>query len=327
MTNKSNNTTDLRQAKNVVTIEGLLLEIKSFAGTTVDGREYLSATLSIEVAENEQHNVDMFCMKLKADGGENGIYSSLETVVNEYKTVADVGREEADKVRVEEPTGTFNNGVIGINDYAGGDGQLRSFPQLSATFVNRVVAGDEYNPHAKFLVEVLVDNIIPEIKNEEESGRVILNSYISIYGGKAFPHQFVVNEDGSSFVEDNYEKGDTATFYGNITNVREVKEKFIESAFGEDQREVSTTYVREFEITGGLKALDEDDTDAFDPEAFRVALVQRDVYLEGLIEKAKNKEKNKGKSKGGTSAKQNSAFDTDKSKGKAVEIDDDSLPF
>lgn len=283
---------ELREGENVVTMEGLLLEKRSFSGKTGDGREYLSATLTIETEQDaSQHQVEMFSMKLTRDGSENGIYNSLQTVVDEYKAVADVGREEADKVRIEAPTGTFNNGELGLNDYVGGDGMLRSFPEISATFVNRIPAGETYNPHAKFSVEIMVDSVIPEIKNEEETGRVRLNGFIPQYGGRVVPFEFVVNKDGSGYVEDNYQKGDTVTVYGEIINAKEVKESTIVAAFGEDQVRTSTEYVREFEVTGGSEPLDEDDLRAFNPEAVQTAMVNREVYLEGLKEKAKQKKK------------------------------------
>lgn len=317
MTNEQ--ATTIRQADNVVTIEGLLTEMRTFEGKTGDGRDYLSATLTIETAENEQHDVSMFSMRLTGEGKESGIYTSLRTVVDEYKTVKEVGREEADYVKVEEPTGTFSNGELRLNDYVGGDGKLRSFPEISTTFANRI-SKEEAVPHAKFRVEIMVDSVIPEIKNDEETGRVILNSFIPLYGGRVVPFTFVVNKDGSSYVESNYNKGDTVTVHGDIVNTRKVDEQVIEAAFGEDQVKTTTTYVREFEITGGSEVYDEDSPTAFDPEAIRKAMVEREVYLDGLVEANRNKPKKQGAKTG---------FDTTASKkaAKPKDISKGDLPF
>lgn len=316
----TNNVTEIKEGKNEVTLEGLLLEVDSFAGTTGDGREYLSTTLTVETGESEQVNVEQFSMKLTNSGAENPIYKSLQTVVDEYQSVAKVGREEADNVRVEAPTGSFNNGTIGLNDYVGGDGKLRSFPQINATFVNRVDKGSEVNPHAKFAVEVLVDRIVEEFdKEENETGRVILHGYIPLYGGKVIPFEFKVNEDGSGYVQDNYEKNDTVFVYGDIINKSERIVTKIEAAFGADKEEVKYNVLREFVISGGSEAYDEDDAKTFSPEAFAKALTEREVYLEGLITKHEQKEK------GGT-AKAKGGFDTNKKKTKR-DIKDTDLPF
>lgn len=312
------NIMEIKEGKNEVTLEGKLLEIDSFEGTTGDGREYLSATLTVETGESEQVNIELFSMKLTNSGAENSIYKSLRTVVDEYKSVAKVGKEEADIVRVEAPTGSFNNGTIGLNDYVGGDGQLRSFPQINATFVNRVDKGEEVNPHAKFAVEILVDRIIEEFdKEENETGRVILHGYIPQYGGKVIPFEFKVSKDGSGYVQDNYERNDTVFVCGDIINKSERIVTKIETAFGADKEEVKYKTLREFVVTGGTDPYDEGDANAYDPEVIRKALVQREVYLEELKEKHEKKQSG-GEKKGG--------FDT-REKTKKREIKDIDLPF
>lgn len=304
--------TTLREAENTVEIEGLLLEIESRSGEVGTDKEYLSATLTIATNEDrtEQHQVEMFASKYKKDGTENGVFNSLQTVVEEYKSVDKHGLEEADYVRI-------NRGRLQKNDYVGGDGQLRSNPQISTPFVNRVDAGEEVDLHAKFEVELIVDRVIEEFgKDEEETGRAILHGFIPLYGGRVIPFEFVVHEDGAEYVLDNYEKGDTVFVYGDIINRREEKTTKIESAFGEDRVKKTTSYIREFLIRGGTEPYDEDDPKAFDPEVVRKALAEREAYLEELVEKNKNKDK-----------KKKSGFDTTQKKSKKRAIEEDELPF
>lgn len=310
------NVTEIRESKNEVTLEGKLLEIDSFEGKSKDGREYLSATLTVETGESEQVDVKMFTMKETKDGKENGIYKSLRTVVDEYKSVDKVGREEADNVRVEASTGKYSNGTVGLNDYVGGDGKLRSFPEISATFINRV--DGEVTPQAKFAVEVVVDRVIDELnKEEEETGRVILHGYIALYGGKVIPFEFKVDPDGSDYVRDNYEKGDTVYVYGDIINKSEKVVTKIEAAFGKDKEEVKYNVVREFVITGGSEPYEEEQN-PFDLDAIAKGLTEREVYLEGLVTEHEKKGKSGGK-KGG--------FDTTKKKTKRREVSGEDLPF
>lgn len=301
----------LRQSENKIELEGLLIEKDIHEGVTQKGSEYLSLKLTIETDKDSHHIVESFSTKTKADGSENGLYKGLRTVVDEYKSVNDVGREEADTVRV-------NNGELRVNDYVGGDGQLRSFPQFSAIFVNRVEDVSQSIPHAKFEVEVVVDKVLEEIKDDEETGRVVLHGYVAMYGGKVAPFEFKVAKDGAGYVMDNYEKGDTVFVYGNIINQYEKIITKTESAFGEDKEDVKHFSTRELEITGGTEPYDEESPKAYDTSLIAQALNEREVYLEGLKEKKKNAKQSSGARKPG--------FDVGAKK-ESVTISSEDLPF
>lgn len=304
------NETSLRQANNFVIIEGTLVENR-LEEKQVDGKDAISGELDIEVKENEVHTVSLFSYKLKNDGTENGIYKGLKTVMDEYKSIASHGREEADKVRV-------TGGNIQLNEYYGQDDQLRSFPQLRANFVHRVKADEEFNPRAEFDVEIFVRGVTDEYKNEEETGRAIVKAYIVLYEGKVIPFEFVVDEDGAEFVKDNYEPGVTAQVYGDIINFKEVKRTQKPTAFGKPQDKVTTKTVREYLITGGSEPYEEENVNAYDQDVIKKALAEREVWLEQL----KNKKK---EGKGKESGKPKKGFDTKKDK--KQKISDDDLPF
>lgn len=311
MTQKNkNNETTLRQAENFVLIEGTLVENR-LEETKVNGKDAISGELDIEVKENEVHPVSFFSYKFKDDGTENKNFKSLSTVMNEYKSIASHGREEADKVRV-------TGGNIRLNEYYGQDGALRSFPQIQSNFVNRVKADEEFNPRAEFDVEVFIKSVTDEFKNDEETGRAIVDAYIVLYEGKVIPFKFVVDEDGADFVKDNYEPGTTAQIYGDIINFKEVKRTEKPTAFGKPQEKITTVTIREYLITGGSEPYDEDNANAYDTEVIKKALVERELWLEQLKNKKKDdKQKNKKEEKKG-------GFNTKK---KDKTISDDDLPF
>lgn len=280
----------IREADNRVVIEGTLLEIRHNEWKSGEG---LNVDIDIEVAENEVHTVSAMSRYKKKDGSENGIAKGLKTVVEEYLSVAKHGRENADKVRVTQ-------GRIGLNEYYGEDGQLRSFPQINTNFINRLKADEEFNPRAEFEVEIFVKSVVPEIKNEEETGRVKVNAIIPLYGGRVIPFEFVVSEEGSSFVEDNYEVGSTARVFGDIVNFKETIEKEVPVAFGKPQKKITHNTVREYLITGGTEPYDEDDVKAFTVEAVKKAMVERETYLQEL--------KNRSEQQGSTSNERKNTF-------------------
>lgn len=276
----------LREAENQVVIEGTLLEIRHQEWNSGKG---LSIELDIEVAENEVHTVHGMSKYKKNDGTDNGVAKGYQTVIDEYLSVAKHGRDQADKVRVTQ-------GKIGVNEYYGQDGKLRSFPQITSNFFNRLSVGDEFNPRAEFEVEVFVKSVVPEMKNNEETGRVKVNAIIPVFGGKVIPFEFVVVEEGTEFVESNYEAGSTALINGDIVNYKEVTETEIPKAFGKPQKKINTKIIREYLITSGDEPYDEESTKAYSIESIQKAMVEREAYLEEL--KNKNDQPKKEEKKG-----------------------------
>lgn len=283
----------LREAENRVVIEGTLLEVRHNEWKSKEG---LNIELDIEVAENEVHTVHGMTRYKKKDGSENAIAKGYKTIIDEYLTVAKHGRDQADKVRVTQ-------GKIGVNEYYGEDGMLRSFPQISTNFVNRIGAGDTFTPKAEFEVEVFVKSVVPEIKNEEETGRLKVNTIIPVFGGKVIPFEFMVSEQDANYVSDNYEVGCTTSIYGEIVNFKEVKEIEIPVAFGKPQKKITTKTIREYLITGGTDPYEEDDTKVFSIEALKKAMVERETYLLELKNKKSEPKNNENKTGFGSKGK------------------------
>jgi hypothetical protein len=164
---------------------------------------------------------------------------------------------------------------------------LRTYPQIDTNFVNRLNAGDEFNPRAEFEVEIFVKSVVPEIKNDDETGRMKVNAIIPVFGGKVIPFEFMVSEEGAEFVSDNYEVGSTTRVYGDIVNFKEVKETEIPVAFGKPQKKITTKTIREYLITGGTDPYEEEDVKRFTIETIQQAMVERETYLLELKIKVK----------------------------------------
>jgi hypothetical protein len=284
----------LREAANNVVIEGTLLEVRHNEWKSKEG---INIELDIEVRENEVHTLKGMTRYKKKDGSDNGIAKGYQTIIDEYLSVAKHGRDQADKVRVTQ-------GKIGVNEYYGQqDGLLKSFPELSTNFVNRIGAGDEFNPRAEFEVEIFVKSVVPEIKNDDETGRVKVNAIIPVFGGKVIPFEFMVSQEGAEFVADNYEVGCTTKVYGDIVNFKEVKETEVPVAFGKPQKKISTKTIREYLITGGTDSYEEDSVKAYTIESIQKAMVERETYLMELKNKPSNNNKQQEEKKGGFGTK------------------------
>lgn len=305
----------LRQGFNEVTIEGVLQEIKINEYNN-DGKKSLSGKILIQKEEGSIHEISVYQNEKTKDGKDNAIYKGLETIKNEYKSIAAVGKEEADLVRATQAE-------LNTNDYVGQDGKLRSFTKTKANFINRVQTVDNYEPKANFDVELFITKISKEISREgEETGRLIVEGVVPVYGGKVSPQTFIAVGEGAEFIDSEYEKGQTVRIYGDIINNVEITRTEVAAAFGKPKVTIKEKFIREFLILGGEEPYDEEDVKSFSPELIKAALVEREAYLEELLNK------NNQKDKGRTETKR-SGFGKKKEEPKVnnFEVEEDDLPF
>ncbi|MBX0320326.1 hypothetical protein [Shouchella clausii] len=313
-------TTLLREAKNIAHIEGLVKEVR-LQEREIKGKNAITGEIEIEVTETEVHPVNFFAYEKTKEGEDNGIFSSLKTVMEEYKTITTHGKEEADAVRVD-------NGRLEVNDYVDKTGQVRTFPRLSSNFINRVKKDDSFEPKAEFTTEIFIQKISREKDKEGETNRVDLDGVIPVYGGKVVPFSFKVPEDIADYLEDNYEKNQTMEIWGKIVNFKETVSEKTSAGFGQDKIVTKDITKREYLVTGGTDAYDEDSKNAYDKELIKAALAERDLMLENKVEEAKKKKSAKGGAKVGFTSNSGSGSSTNSNTGSSsIDISDDDLPF
>ena len=283
---------ELRQAVNEVVISGVVLE-KDIEEKTIKGKQAITGEVTIETGANSVHTVNLFSYLMTKAGKENGFAKGIATLRDELKTVKDNGRDEADSV-------TTYQANLSKNEYIAQDGGLRSYDRISANSLNRTKVGETINPQSTFKLETFIQAILPEIKNEEETGRMVIKGVVALYGGKVALVDLIVSGDKNvAFVEQNYEVGNTVLLTGEIVNTVETKTHVQEMAFGDDVETIETKTVRELLITGG--SFPHEEEDAYSVDTIKKALAQRDITIEEMKEKAKDKQSSgAGKSTGAT---------------------------
>jgi hypothetical protein len=313
------NTSEIRQAENKVFIEGTVNE-KRMEIKDIDGKDAITGEIDIKTGDNSIHTVRVFSYKFKTDGSPNGVFKGLETVMNEYKTIAVDGADAADKVKI-------SGAQLGVNEYWGQDGILRSITQLSTNFINRLKTTDTFNPRAEFEIEVYIEAMIDETDKEGiETGRLKVKGLTGIYGGKIIPLEFIVADDSAiDYIRGNYNQGDTVKLFGEVINNVIRVEKTPEVAFGKATTRIFDIVTRELLITGGLPAYDDDNPKKYSVDAIRKARVERDNHLDELKKKNENNAPSSpSPNAGGFNTKSNKGG---KAGGKATTPVDDELPF
>jgi len=283
-----NSNTMLREAENKVFIEGTVSEI-SMEIKQVQGKEAITGEIVVTTGENLIHTIGVFANKFKKDSNiENSIFKGLSTVMTDYKSIAKYGIEEADTVRI-------SGAKLVVNDWYNPAGVLQSPVKISTNFINRLKAGDEFNPKAEFEVEVFIHKIIDEIdkKTNELTGRKLICGLVPIYDGKVAPMDFVVDKDLVDAVVSTYEAGQTIKIYGDLHNSSITTTKVIAVAIGKPKETVSTITTNERIFTGGSDVYSEDGSLAFKVDTIQNAMAIRTEFLEELKNKKNTPSYNK----------------------------------
>ena len=146
----------IEEMQNFTHIEGLLSEINLEEATyKKDGKdiECIRGDVKIHVeteivqgGEITELEIPVRCFSKKYTnmGNENPSYLNLITLLKTGKSIAAVGKEEANAVRVTA-------GHVSMNEYYTPDGRFVNFPMISASFVNIIKRSDmKYKAKAEF---------------------------------------------------------------------------------------------------------------------------------------------------------------------------------
>lgn len=278
-----------KQAKNVTSIEGIVSEIKLREGVVASsGKEYISGEVIVEVEQEingiktvNMIPVSVFATKLKNDGGQNPAFKGLKEVETTYNSVAAVGRENADKVRI-------TNGELIENAFYNANDELISSARVRNTFFKRVTG--EYNPHATFINKIFIMGIKDETDREGiETGRLAVKGAVVQYGAKVDVIDFIVEDKKAvEYIRSKYQKNQTVQVSGKLRYISTTETKEIEQGFGDPIVETITKTKRELIITSGsADAMDEDE--AYALQDIVKCMEERTARLEKAAEASKKK--------------------------------------
>lgn len=237
----------MKKMINKTVIEGTLLEKELRSGVTKAGVPYVSGKLHIETEPGNVITVDVFEQQKTSKGLDNQKFGILNGVYTNGATKHD-GATNPTKLRISS--------ALDLNDWSDKDGQARSALINAGGYINIV---SSVNPKAEFEVDIVIKSVQPEIRNEIETGRAVVNGLIFNYRNNALPLRFIVeNKKGVDFFS-NLNPNTFTRVWGVQVNNTVTNEKSEESAFG-DSKVVKSSYTRkELVITGAQTIPYEDD--------------------------------------------------------------------
>lgn len=290
-----NKETNLRQADAVVKVEGVVSENNLDLITTDNGRTVIRGDLVIQVGDMNFVTIQVYVDSLKKDETVNPAFNGVKTVMETYKSVAEVGVADATRVRI-------NRGNLRPNTYFDQSGIERNVVRYAATYFNSLRNGEELTPSADFEVEVVISNIRPEVYTSgenlgDETGRMIVQCWLPTYDGIEPLVLVAPQTDGiADAVSSMFEKGHTVRFFGNIVSnrIERIREKPV--VIGKPKVEKITSYVNELLITGASAPYEEEPANgnpaAYNLETISAAVKIREEKLEEKKREAANRPNN-----------------------------------
>jgi len=286
----------LKAAENKVKIEGILSEVdlkygsfnkngspmKSVGGTI---KVRVDQTLPSGEKQELEIPVHMFASELTNKGTANPAFESIERVMNEYVSIAAAGIESADRIRI-------TGGNIQMNEYYGQNGNLVSFPRISASFVSKIKR-DDCKPEATFSTVFQVGSMgyKTDAEGVEDKNCFEIKGALPQYGGKVDIVPFVATSANViNGVSGSWAVGDTVKANGRLNFTSKSVETTVEVDFGEPQVQTHTISVSELVLTGGSATPLEGEF-AFDADEIAAALKDRQARLAESKANAGNKGK------------------------------------
>lgn len=279
--------TNLRQANAKAFVHGVVSE-KDLKVVTEEGKTKITGSLTVKTSNVNFVKFNVNVNEKTNVGTDNKTYAGIQTVMNEYKSIAEVGEDEATRVKVSGDLSPFTDKKTGEKVVA-----------YRSNFFNRLKADEELEPKAEFSVEVFISGINPELDTEGvETGRTVVSGWVPTYNGIE-PIDLVAEGEVAQAVDSGFEPGQTVEFYGDIINNRIETVTEIPVKIGKPRKKVSVEFKSDLIITGASEVYEEGITPElpYVAETIEAAIQERKNKLEEAKAKAQSGAKSNGNAK------------------------------
>ena len=269
--------TNLRQANAKAFVEGVVSE-KDLKVVTEEGKNKITGHLTVKTSDVNFIKFNVNVNEKTKNNTDNKTYAGIQTVMNEYKSIAEVGEEEATRVKVSGD----------ISPFTGKNGE--KIVSYKSNFFNRLKVDEELEPKAEFSIELFISGINPEIDAEGvETGRTIVSGWMPTYNGIE-PIDLVAEGEVAQAVDSGFEVGQTVEFYGEIINNRIETVTEIPVKIGKPRKKVTVEIKNDLIITGASEAYEEGITPElpYEADTIQAAIQERANRLEEAKAKAQS---------------------------------------
>lgn len=269
----------MKQSVNNVTIEGIVSEI-NIRDIDKGDKKYVAGEVVVKVPMKDgtfsMVPVSFISADKKKDGNPNQNYARLQNLKN-FNSIAATG-DEATATKVQIRGANLQENLF----LPQGAQDVISTVRINSNFFTKITNDANYNPEASFTVTVYIAKMEDEIKNEEETGRLIVTGVLVGYADKAEIVRFIAEEKANiDFIRSHWNEGDTVRIGGDIRYTEEIVEREEEVGFGEAETRRFTRRTREFIIKRG-SAAGLDDEESFDKDEIMNSLKERKARMDAI---------------------------------------------
>lgn len=306
--------------KNKVELIGKLAEFEMEEGTTKGDKDspsvpYVSCKGVVQYGSEgvQARKFQCYVNKFTREGKENKLYTPIKNfgTKNGDKSIAKVGYDDAIEVSLE---GSLSPNIY----YSDTANNVIDTLVTNIKFLNTKKSTEEENG-AFVSIEAYLKKIDPEIKNDEETGRLKITLVSATYGGEAIViDNVIVPAELADDFTDLYEMGKTGEFCMQyITHVEKTKKT---GGLGA-QRSADKVYT-ELVLIGASEPYDEEDekTFTFSKEVVKILLAEKSAKVEQI------KQEGEGGKSISSSAK-NKGLPNSKKANITTDESDDEIPF
>lgn len=265
------------------------------------GKEFIAGQLEIATDDNGLNVIPVhftYVTEFTASNKKNYTYAVLKQIIDDKKTILNVGPEEAFKVKIDT--------ALAVNDFfSARDNVMVSTKQNEGGFVSLV--NDLCRPEERntFSVDMVITNVKRVEADPEKS---ITNDYVTVSGAvfnfrnELQPVEFKVTSDGGM----NYFEGIGVSpaepvftkVWGKICSTTQTVTKTEESSFGEPAVKTYTKKIKDWIITGASKdPYDFGSEDFLTKEELKKVMQDREVHLADVRKRSEEYQKNKESNK------------------------------
>lgn len=298
---------ELRAGINNEELIGVVKEQKLKTNKGKSGN-YINGSLIIKTGEFSEIELNVFVNEETKSGKTSKIYETLKGFIDkEYKTMANCESDEDTpaKVRVygnNNFTPHFTDNMFKDQNSGQVIQKMRLDLGFGTIYIDDNVKKEDYK--ATFDVEMCIQSIKEEEKDDELTGRVIVNGYLPMYDGSIMPMKILagkITDDNGEEIDfgqdllDAVEEGMTIEIWGDLnykTKITKIKKG---GSLGKAKIEEKREYINELIAAGAV--IQEDEDKEFDVELIKKAKIERDNKIEEIKNSKDDDKKATGLSK------------------------------
>lgn len=266
----------LKQATAKTFTEGILSEMALEVNKDPeDGTSVIEGYITVKTDDINYTTYNIKAKALTKAGKPSKSYENLIAFMERAHSIAEVGEDEASKVRVNgqvNPWTSFNQ--MGVKNHRVG---------YKTGFVS--IISELKEPRSTFEVECFVQSVDDEFDKETQvpTGRAILHTLLPIYNNGIEPLDIMVPQEYAMACKQLFTQPgcQSAHIFGNIGNTQEEQKTTIECQIGGAVTETKTKRVNELILTNAGTMPDQ-----YELETIQRAIAEYDLFLESKKKRA-----------------------------------------